>query len=178
MSIGLLVYAAFAGVQGAHAKQGLYLTAAVGLCFIGIWLRFALDRKRWIDSYTWIPKYNLMVQFNAYTGGAVADVIELTERTIKAWEPYCPTARQIIMADLTWVTFEKGLNTDIVNITGRRVKGFWIPGTRDICVDFDGNEPLQNTAYEHELGHVIRGNTLRRWETSDHHEFIAKHGLK
>jgi hypothetical protein len=179
VSLGLFFYALFAGVQGEHAKQGLCLTAAVGLCFVGIWLRFSLERKKWLDTFTWIPQYSLMVQLNEYSGCTVLDIIDLTEKTIKAWEPFHPTARQIIVGDVLWVEFIKGLNEGMTyNITGTKVKGFTIPGGRDVGVDFDDNEALQNTAYEHELGHVIRGNATHQWNQLEHHTFAAAHGLK
>jgi hypothetical protein len=179
VSLGLLIYAAFSGVQGPHAKEGLCLTAVTGFCFIGIWLRFVLERKKWLDSYTWIPQYSLLVQFNDYTACSVGDLLELTERTIQAWSTYHPEARWIITRDILWVSFQKGLNEGKVpNITGRKVKGFVISGTRDVCVDYDGNEEAQRTAYEHELGHVIRGNATKQWNTAEHHAFAAAHGLK
>lgn len=179
VSLGLLVYAGCVGAQGAHAKEGMYLTAVVGLCFTGIWLRFALERKKWLDSYTWIPKYGLLVQFNGYAACSIEELLELTEKTILAWTPFHPEARWIVTHDLLWVSFQLGLNEGrSQNITSRRVKGFVISGTREMCVDYDGDEKAQLTAYEHELGHIIRGNATKKWDAVEHHYFAAARGLK
>ena len=65
-SLGLLIYALFAGVQGAHAKEGLCLLAAVGFCFLAIWGKLAYDRKQWQDRFVWYPRYGFMIDPGGY----------------------------------------------------------------------------------------------------------------
>jgi hypothetical protein len=180
VSLGLLIYAAFSGVQGPHAKEGLCLTAVVGLCFIGIWLVFALQRKKWLSQFIWYPRYGFMVSPGGYLLPHDNYVLDtLIKRTIEGWTPYHPNAEAIVKSEINWVWFDKTLNETVSPMAGRLCKGFTISGTHCFMVDYDKmTDPLESTAFEHELGHVIHGNATNQWDQAEHHAFAAAHDLK
>ena len=179
VSLAVFIYALCHDIKTPHATEGLCLLGTVTLCFAGIYLRFCWDRKKWLDNFVWYPEYNFMVRSEAYKLATPEEIARLTKKTIDAWTPYHPTAGVIIKSDINWVWFEKDLNTQIRDFVGRLCKGYTIPSSHTMGVDFDTpTDALELTAFEHELGHVIRGNATNNWDGEEHHKFMREHGLK
>lgn len=180
VSLGLLAYALLHGVEGKHATEGLVLLAVVGLCFIGMWIVFALQRRKWLSQFVWYPKYGFMVSPGGYMLSNISSALNLLiKRTIDGWAPYHPNAEAIVRARVNWVWFDKTLNETPHELTGKLCKGFAIGNTNSFVVDYDtGTEILEHTAFEHELGHIIHGNATGQWDQAEHHKFAADHGLK
>lgn len=180
ISLGLLAYALIHGATGAHAKEGLVLLAVVGLCFVGIWLVFALQRKKWLSKFVWYPRYGFMIDPGGYClphDNYLLDV--LIKRTIEGWSKYHPNAEDIVRARVNWVWFDKTLDEKVDPFAGRLNNGYAIGYTNSFKVDYDTpTQSLESTAFEHELGHVIRGNATGQWDQTEHHKFAADHGLK
>jgi len=178
VSLGLLVYALFAGVQGAHAKEGLCLLAVVGFCFIGIWGKFVYDRKKWLSQFVWIPTYGFMISPSKYKLPKPYEINCVIKKTIDGWTPYHPNAEALVKARVNWVWFDEKLDQKPDELTGRLSNGYAIGGTNSFKVDYDtGDEPLELTAFAHELGHIIHGNATGQWSQEEHHQFAAAHSL-
>jgi hypothetical protein len=179
VAIVVFIYALTHKITTPHATEGLYLLGTVALCFAGIYLRFCWDRKKWLDNFVWYPEYGFMVQKGDYKLASSEDISSLTRKTIEAWTPYHPTAESIIKSEVNWVWFERDLNTKVRDFVGRLCKGYTIPFSHLMGVDFDlTTDKLSSTAFEHELGHVIRGNATGQWDGEEHHKFMREHGLK
>lgn len=178
VSLGLLVYALIAGVQGPHAKEGLYLLATVGFCFTGVWAKFAYDRKRWLANFTWYPTYGVMINAGGYLLPGPLVIDGLIKKTIEAWLPYHPKAMELLAANVIWVWFDKTLDETPNNLTGRLCNGFAISGAQCVLIDYDSaTDDITRTGFAHELGHLIRGNATGQWSQTEHHKFMADHSL-
>lgn len=179
IALAVFVYALTHKITTLHATEGLFLLGTVVLCFAGIYLKFCWDRKKWLDNFVWYPEYGFMIWSESYKLATPEEVARLTKKTIDAWIPYHPNADLIIKSEVNWVWFEKDLNTKVRDFVGRLCKGYTISFSHTMGVDFDTTaDPLEITAFEHELGHVIRGNATGDWDGEEHHKFMREHGLK
>jgi hypothetical protein len=178
VGLAAVIYASIAGIQSPHAKQGMILLIVVTLTFAGIYLRYALLRKKEFDSFSWYPTYGFMVKAVGDYKLPTPDILDAAvRRTITAWTPYHP-AETILKASANWCWFKKDLNTSTDEI-GMLCKGYTAPNSHEIKVDYDTpTDALEITAFEHELGHVIRGNATGNWDGGEHHQFMKDHGLK
>lgn len=176
-SLFSLVYVGINKIQTPHATEGVFLLNTVALAFLGIYVAYLLQRRAWLKEFTWIPEYGLMVHLGGYKGAISADFVVETKLLLDAWERFIPLAKYRFLADVTWVFFEQDLDTKGSSLTGRKVKGFVISGTRLVCVDFDQFEPLSRTAFTHELGHIIYGLSTNKWDEAEHHAFTSERGL-
>lgn len=176
-SIFCLIYVYLHKIKTPYANEGIALLSVVALTFLGIYLVYLLQRRSWLNEFTWLPEYGLMVHLGEYRGANKSDLRTETERTINAWAHGIVFAKHYLLLDVTWIFFERGLNTSANLLTGRKTKGFVISGTRLAYVDFDYDEPLNKTAYSHELGHIIYGNSSKLWDEKAHHEYMSKHNL-
>jgi hypothetical protein len=178
LSTAVFLYALLAGITTPHAKQGLCLLGTVALAFIGIYAKFCWDRKKWLDGFVWYPEYGFMVKVQSYTTPTQAELNRLVKKTIVAWTPY-HSAEDIIKSKINWVWFDKGLNVTVRDFVGQLCKGYTLPFSHIMGVDYDSPlDPLESTAFEHEMGHVIRGNATGKWDGDEHHWFMKEHGLK
>jgi hypothetical protein len=176
--IGLTIYAAIVGVEGDHAMQGLVLMAVIAALFLVFWGINARDRKQWLDSFVWYPKHGFMIKAN--DGWKLPSEIELNtlvESTIAEWSAFYD-ARKVVMSDVKWVTFQKNFDETPLNPAHKKVNGMTVAGSHTFGVDIDSsNDPLEKTAFTHELGHVIMGNATGNWNEDSHHQFMKEHGL-
>jgi hypothetical protein len=178
VSFGLLLYAIIAGIDSPHAKEGLCLLAAVGLAFAAIYARFLMLRRAWLKEFTWYPTYGFMIRANGYNLPAPTVVEAIIQLTVDRWRPY-HAAAGILRAEVNWVNFDRTLNEKVNPFATKLCKGFAVSDTRYMAVDFDTpDDKLEATAFEHEIGHVIRGNATGQWVQAEHHKFAADHGLK
>jgi hypothetical protein len=179
VSSSAFFYALTHKIETPHATEGLCLLGTVALCFGLIWLRFTLLYKKWWDAFTWYPEYGFMINPGKYKLPDPKELNRLVKKTIDAWAPYHPTAYFIVRSEVNWVWFEEGLNIRVRDVVGKLCKGYTVPFSHLMGVDYDTpNDVLELTAFEHELGHVIRGNATGIWDESEHHTFMREHGLK
>lgn len=177
VSLGLFIYALLAGVTPPHAKEGLCLLAAVGLAFTAIYLRYLFERKAWLAEFTWCPKYGFMIHSNGYNLPPVPEVEHVIQNTVDAWTRYHAASR-LLLQGVNWVYFDKTLNEKMPPMSYSKCKGYTISGSHYMVVDYDlSSDPLERTAFAHEIGHVIRGNATGQWDQAEHHKFAADHGL-
>jgi hypothetical protein len=178
VSLGLMAYALIHGVEGKHATEGLILLAVVGIAFLAVWVVFALQRRKWLHQFRWIPEYGFMVNCGGYLLPDSEKFNAAVQRVIAMWFPYHPTARGIVLSEVNWLWFSKTLNETVSPIATRLCKGLTISATRTMIVDYDNtDDDLSKTAFAHELGHLIRGTATAQWSQSEHHKFAADHGL-
>lgn len=176
LTVGALIYALVGKATGPAGWPWIFVATALG--FFGIYFRFAWARKQWLDTFRWYPTYGFMVQCenwqpydNLNFDSAVLDAIE-------AWTPLYPNTMEIVMREVKWVWFRRDLNETPLNPTHQKVKGLTISGTYTMYVDYDKpGDALSDTAFAHELGHVIYGNATGNWNQEDHHKFMAEHHL-
>ncbi len=151
----------------------------VGVTFATIWVRFALDRKAHLERFRWYPTYGFMVEANGYQLPDDALFDSVVARTIRAWSRFHPDAESIIKREVCWAHFHKDLDETPLNPAKQKVEGFTFVGTHVVYVDFDKpDSPLERTAFEHELGHIIRGYATRNWDMNEHHDFVHRNGLR
>jgi hypothetical protein len=179
VSLAIFIYALTHKITTPHATEGLCLLGTVALCFVGIYLKFCWDHKKWWDAFTWYPEYGFMISPGKYKLPDPKELSRLVKKTIDAWTPYHPTADTIVRSEVNWVWFEEDLNTKIRDVVGKLCRGYAIPFSHSMGVDYDTpDDTLELTAFEHELGHIIRGNATGQWDGEEHHKFMREHGLK
>lgn len=176
--IAILIYALINGVQGPGSKEGLALLVLVDVCFVLFWGIHARDRKHWLDTFRWIPEYNLMVQANGYLLPADSEINGVVRAVIHSWMPFHPNAEDILRAEVNWIHFQKDLNETPMNPSLKKLNGFTVAGTHVVYVDFDNKlDALQRTSFAHELGHIIHGVATGSWDEGEHHKFMDMHSL-
>lgn len=179
VSLAVFIYAFTNKITTPHATEGLCLLGTVTLCFAGIYLKFTYDHKKWWGAFTWYPEYGFMINPGKYKLPDYEELNRLIKKTIDAWTPYHPTADSIVRSEVNWVWFEEDLNTKVRDVVGKLCRGYAIPFSHSMGVDFDTpDDVLESTAFEHELGHIIRGNATGNWDGGEHHKFMREHGLK
>jgi len=177
VTAGLTIYAMVHGYEG--PKQAIPLLWVVTVAFIGVWFRFCQARKDDLATFTWYPTYGFMVKPENYILPSPADMDALIKKTIDAWTPYFPQAGSIVAdGDVIWAWFLKGLNENDQNRAHQKVKGLTIGYSTMMEIDYDTpTDPLDKTAFAHELGHIIMGNATGKWDEAVHHAFMREHGL-
>lgn len=177
---GLAAYGAIVGVQGNNALQGLILMFVVAFAFVAIWAKSAYDRKKWLDTFIWYPTYGFMVHAENGWQPPTSEAFDaLVKATLDAWTPLIKNSEQALMSDVKWVTFRKNLDETTINPAKRKVNGLTLAGSHTFGVDIDSpSDPIETTAFAHELGHVIMGNATNNWNEADHHRFMKEHKLR
>jgi hypothetical protein len=176
---GITTYATIVGFEGPNALQGEILSWVVVATFFAIWGRYSWLKKKSFDEFTWYPTYGFMVHGNGYTLPTAKDFDFSVERTVRAWKLFHPAAEQVVKSEVNWVFFVKGLNENDKNPTHTKVNGYTFAQTHNMTVNFNNaSDPFDQTAFEHELGHVIRGYSTGNWDMAEHHAFMAANGLR
>jgi len=180
--LGILVALLFR--DDVEAKGGWqWLMLAVGLCFIGIWVRVLLSRKAYLAQFRWYPTYGIMVHPGERDPYALPEdhVLDTAVReTVNRWSLYYgPRALASISSDVIWVFFKKDLDESTANRAKAKVEGITFARSHTMQVDYDHrDQPFERTAFEHELGHIIMGFSTGDWDQQKHHDFARGHGLK
>lgn len=167
--------------SGFIATEATVMLAVVGLAFIGIWIRILFNRKQTLSEYHWYPTYGFMVHDDGgkyHLPGTVLFEASVW-RTIQAWAPYYNADFLVKGSDIIWVYFKKDLDENDKNPANKKVNGVTIGYSHTTEVDYDSaDQPLERTAFEHELGHLIMGWGSGSWDEEVHHDFMKKHGLR
>lgn len=176
--IALGIYALLVGASGPAPVQGIILTFVVGFGFIAIWARFALARKQWLDKFRWYQTYGIMVETGDWTAPSDFELDALVKKTVEKWQSFFSNSQDVLMKEVKWAYFKKDLDETTLNPAHQKVKGVTIAGGYAFEVDFDApGDAIENTAFAHELGHVIMGHATGNWNQAYHHEFMAKNGF-
>ncbi len=173
------IYAMVTGVEGPHAVQAVALCWVVVAAFLGIYLRLLWMRWTTLKQYRWYPTYGFMLRQDGYQLPEEGILDGSVWKTIQVWSKHHPNAEQIVKSAVNWVSFHKDLNENDKNRARAKVKGFTVAVSHTMAIDYDSpDEPLDRTAFEHELGHIIHGFATQNWDMEQHHEFMKKHGLR
>jgi len=176
-----------------HGRMGSTLMIVTGLCFLAIWGRLVWLRKAFINSYTIATKYKVLIKTNGYHISrlrAECAIGGLLELYMKTWSD----ARKVLMSNYTWVEFVPGaIETKGIPGFGKYVlvAGFVRVGGREVTVGYfnkvkypDPYVDLNETAFSHELGHIILGGVLKNddgtlipWNEEVHHKVMKERGL-
>lgn len=183
--LGLLVWAIIAKAES-EASGWQYLMALVGLAFIGIWVRIALSRRAYLAEFRWYPTYGIMmhpgepVEKGGYILPDELTVTTAVRETVARWALYYGTkAAAAVASDVIWVFFKKNLDENSLNRAKAKVNGITFARSHTMQVDYDSpSDQLVNTAFEHELGHIIMGHSTNDWDQKIHHDFASGHGLR
>ena len=168
-----------------HTQAGVMLVAVpVLMCLL--WGRVMYGRKKFLDSCTWLPTYGFMVVPDTrakpeerFLLPAEQEFDAVVANTVRSWTPFHPAADRLMRNSVKWLTFRKDLNEVPINPKVGLVKGLTAGWGTVIFVDFDNRlEPLERTAFEHELGHVIHGLATGGWDQEEHHAFARKNHLR
>lgn len=183
-TFGFLIYGLVHGVQGTSSAvaQWPYLMTATGLAFFFIYWRVILIRKKEIAGFVLIgaPKYGFAINFGMFPSQGLDQLIpSIVTRLEGKWAdvPESPfslsTVDAALTSDLIWVWFKPG-DVDLPH-TASKVAGYTV--YRQMVVGYKEGATLEQTAFEHELGHVIQGSVTNVWDQSIHHARSKKYGL-
>lgn len=170
ISAAVTIWAHVAEATGPKGWQALmWVVTAV---MLGIYIRVVLLRRSFLKRFTFFGgKYGIMVEAGEYKTVIEQNMISAeTDRTIEGWKKIFSNAEEIARKDYLWVWFEPG---PITRDRGSKVKvnGYTIARGRDMIVGYRAeDQPLERTAYAHELGHVIQGHATGDWTESTHHK--------
>jgi hypothetical protein len=183
MVIGAVAVTALAGngaitVDGGSVWNAVVLVWVVALVSVGIYVRLILVRRSTLREYQWITHPDFVCGFMVYSKGYDLKISEFqseVKKTAEGWirEVNFPSWEALGKGPI-WVRFEPWP----VNNRGVKVAGFSVANSRSMVVGFrDKDQPLENTAFAHELGHIIQGYATGVWNQAEHHQRSKDHGL-
>lgn len=179
VTLGALVYVLTHEPEGKHLTLGLVTFALIPVLLLVFWVRSAIKRKEWLDKFRWIPKYNLMMHrggSDGYLLPADEEVNNITKHYIDRWENALPGSAAAVQKGIIWVYFSQSLSGK--ERARKEVKGYTYAYSRTMAVAYDFRlQGLQETAYGHELGHIILGTVTKKWDEAEHHAFMQEHDL-
>jgi hypothetical protein len=116
-----------------------------------------------------------MIRWNGYYHSNISDYYKYI---IDRWKAYYPNAEEVMKKDINWILFDKNMNDKLVYNVNRKVYGITFLGTRTMYVLFEKvNDKIEDLAFAHEAGHVIRGQATGRFNGDEDHAFFEKYGL-
>jgi hypothetical protein len=184
-TFGFLIYGLVNGVHGdaSSVAQWPYLMTATGLAFFFIYWRVIVIRKKEIAGYTFVggPKYGLCVNFGDYkpgNGEVPADLVAILRKTADGWTKAGWTSDQInnvLTSDYIWIDFKPG-SIDLPANMGK-VAGYTIAYSHRMIVGYNPGATFEQTAFAHELGHIIQGCITNDWDMATHHARSKQLGL-
>ncbi len=174
---GLAAYVQAHDVVGpVDSKPLTWVVAGAFWVIYGLLLR---ARYRFIQSYDLVLSTGTMVQTNGYKVPRAAFETEL-RRVCSLWTPHFTSAQEILERKRVWVRFEPGLLVvPFSKNTPRTFAGLTSMGGESVRVTYRGDplKPLEQTAFAHELGHVIIGRATNEWDNDAHHKFMSERKL-
>jgi len=179
-------YAFIHGYEAKHHTEAGVLMVTVPVLMWLLWGRVMYDRKKFLDSCTWLPTYGFMVvpdtrvpEQERYLLPAEQEFDSVVASTVNAWKPFHPEADSLMHRSVKWLTFRKDLNEVPLTPKIGLVKGLTTGWGTEIFIDYDNRlDVLEKTAFEHELGHVIHGLATNTWDQEEHHAFMKKNHLR
>jgi hypothetical protein len=154
-------------------KQAIYGTYVTSAAFFAIYIMFVRARKKSLDKFKWFSKYGFMLNPDGWNGDS-SGLDDLVKEMIDVWskvESYKP--EEIISKNIIWVHFQPGPITRVRGIKVKPIAGYTIPNGYDMIVGYkEKNVPLKETAFQHELNHLIIGHSTKDWDETKHHEIM------
>ena len=173
LTTGLTIYLLSCGIIQFNI---IGMMSLISLLFIVFWASSLYGRYKLLKTFTWYPELNMMIQFNGYKG--LTDPKKYVNYILDRWSEHHEKARDVFKNDTIWVFFQKDINESVFVWSNKIIKGFVIQKTKAAYVDFDTiYDKVEDTAFAHELGHIIHGFSTLQWNTDEHHKFFAEHGL-
>ena len=158
--------------------QAKAITWACAAGFVFIYAMLVYSRHRALKRFTWLPKHGLMVDKDQW-GGYLSGMDDVVEKVADQWskaEGY--DGLKIIHGNVIWIHFRPGPITRVRGQDVKPVAGYVIPRGYDMVVGYTGRgQPLERTAFEHELGHLVQGHATGSWDEAEHHERSKRRGL-
>lgn len=174
----LTIYAHIVGVEGEHAGQGLALCWVVVAAFVAIYLRLLWMRNDTLKQYRWYPTYGFMLRLGEYQLPDESTLDGTVWSTIQKWTKHHSNAEEIVKSEINWVSFHQHLDENDKNRAHMKVEGFTVAASHVMAIDYDtSTDSFDNTAFAHELGHVIHGFATGDWNEAQHHEFMKANGF-
>lgn len=171
----ITVFAIF--VQTTKQRMDAYgLMWATAGCFWAIYGAVVYLRWKFIQSYPIFLTGGILVNPDKYeTSDKVLG--KEVQRVLALYEPFVPRAAALIADTNVWFTFRPGPfpHPQILNA---KVAGFVTVGGESGQIGYTAvDQPIEKTAFAHELGHVILGRAWDDWDEEKHHAFMKKNGL-
>lgn len=181
VAVGSALYALIGGFEAANKTQATVLLILVPGLMMAIVAVSWWQRKKYLDSFEWYPRYGFMVDNDrgGYLLPTEQEFDTYVESVCRSWTPFHPSAERVMKSRVKWLRFRKGMDEKPIKPSWGLVKGITVLGGSSIYVDYDSKlDPLEKTALAHELGHVIMGLATGRWIQEEHHAFTKKHHLR
>ena len=163
---GSLIYMLTYGVHGLP----ITLMTVVTLAFFIIFALFMYHRSVLIRKITFVAKQEVAIIANEFTVDKT-EIEALIEETIARWDAACGKniSRDAIKG--LWVEFKPYPVTQD-SIT-KKLAGYLVGSSAVV-----GWKPiLKNTAFQHEVGHLIHFALTGGWDNDGCHEFMKAHNL-
>ncbi len=160
-----------------QTTQAYALTWTVAAAFWAIYVGLIYVRARFIAKFPIMLTGGIMVNPENYlTAAAVLD--REVQRTLKLYENVgFSDAINLISKSTTWLTFRPGPFPHPQNYKVK-VAGFITAGGEGGQIGYTSpDQPIEQTAFAHELGHIILGRAWKDWDMARHHAFMKEHGL-
>lgn len=164
------------GVFGVH---GLMVTLT--LTFLAIYLYVIHLRVKDLKPFRYMTGngYGVMVHSGKYeTSFEDDDILGQFEQAFSDWDKIFPgKVYPKVNGKVFWVWFEPApLHSPRSKLI--KVAGYTIAGSAKTTVAYkDPKQPLDRTALQHEIGHMIQGAVTGSWDMAEHHKRSADHKL-
>lgn len=146
--------------------------------FAGVYANVVNKRRRELSNFIWYPTYGLMVEKHGYAGD-LSKIDEVVKKTTDKWEKLTGfKAWDAINSHTIWVWFKSGPISRIHGLPRVPVADSDVSLGYDIIVSYQfSDQPLEETDFPHELGHLIQGKCTGTWDEILHHVRARKFGL-
>lgn len=147
----------------------LYGMIATTACFWLVFGAYLLARKLFLNKITFITKQQVGVMTNGFDVKQ-ADAESEIDETIAAWDAACKFNKSAGALEGAMVSFK----TDpVADAQGVKLAGFTIGNS--CCVGWKAD--LKETAFQHELGHIIHIVYYGSANNDEAHKFMAANKL-
>lgn len=160
-----------------QSAQAYALTWTVAFCFWFVYAALIYARAKLLARYPLTLTGGILINPEKYhTSTAVLNAE--VERITKLYEGAgFPNAASLIAKTNVWLAFRPGPFPH-PQIATMKVMGFVTVGGEGGEVGYKSvDQPIGQTAFGHELGHVILGRAWNDWDEDRHHKFMKEHGL-
>jgi hypothetical protein len=160
------------GITGIHGLMATLLLSIVGGYVAIVWYKW-----RQLKEFTYVTgaDYALMVKAGGYNFNR-EEIIRLADITFGEWAAVIDDVQKYRKGALIWVWFEEGA-VDHPLLRNTKLAGYAINNTSSIHVSYTQGIPVEQTAFKHELGHLIIGNVTGNWSQNEHHKMAKEWGL-
>ena len=156
--------------------QAYALTWVVAGMFWAIYAILIRLRAKFIAKYPIMLKSGTMVNPGEYKISTESLDNEV-DRIVALYFTLVPKAGVLLSDSRVWITFRPG-PFDHPQGYSVKVAGFVTAGGEGCEVGYTStDQPVEQTAFGHELGHIILGRYWNDWDQERHHNYMKEHGL-